>query len=628
MSDKPRIIFTRYPAFRLLCGVEIGVLFYRTATWNETGFILFLSCLFLVSAFFYYNHKHPASFWIAALALGLWVGNSAQQFRTPSMDIRDIPTVLTGQIVSVLRQDSLSFRCIVDGTVDAQPLPAIRPCRVILTVLIPTKREEFLRAGAKIYAVGMLRTPGISTLPMEFNERQYCMSQDVQFLVQSNSTNVALLEEASGFSAWIAACTQSIEQQITILYPQETGAIVTALLLGNQTHISKETREIYSLSGTAHILSVSGSHVGVIAALILVFLGFVRHKWLKFIIFTVSITAFILFSGMQPSALRAGLMALLAMLGYTLQRRVFVFNIVSLSVVILLIYQPTLIYSAGFQMSVVSVVGITIFYAPFRTFLLSLVPFQFPIIEFIASSLALTFAASVSVSPLVAYYFSTFSVVSPLANLLVVPLMSLGMVFGMLSIVVLPINVGIATTYSAATAWCIRTADTVNRWSVELPASYVHASDLALLLSILVSSALLLVLMSQSRRQAAFRFIVSSISIFLIVHLVGVQPSVSRLIPRTNVAVSAIPLQKDTTLILITDRKPHLYPSTDRALVEFITTLPDSAIVGIRGNVSEWTAVQAHDLRPSVKFFNYPKSLESSVLMMQGERKGLHAVVR
>jgi len=44
--------------------------------------------------------------------------------------------------------------------------------------------------------------------------------------------------------------------------------------------------------------------------------------------------------------------------------------------------------------------------------------------------------------------------------------------------------------------------------------------------------------------------------------------------------------------------------------------------------VSEWTAVQAHELRPSVKFFIYPKSLERSVLIMQGEVKGLHAVVR
>jgi ComEC/Rec2-related protein len=603
MSDKPRIIFTRYPAFRLLCGVALGIFFYHTASWNETGFILMFSSLGILACTVYYSRNYHTSFWIAAFALGLWTGNAAQQFRTPSLDIRDIPSVFHGEVVSLLRSDSLSIRCLVSGTLDAQPLPAIRPCRVILTVPLPTEREGFLRAGASIYAVGMIRTPARPTLPMEFDERQYCMAQDVQFLMTARPSQVALLEKAHGLPAVISRCTQAIEERIRLLYSDETAAIVTALLLGNQSKISPETRARFSLSGTAHILSVSGSHVGIIAALVMVILGFVRHRWLKFFIFTVAVSTFILLSGMQPSALRAGLMAVLGMLGYTWQRRIYALNIVSLSVVILLLSQPTLIYSAGFQMSVVSVAGISIFYAPFRTFLLSLLPFQSSSIEFIASSLALTFAASVSVSPLVAYYFSTFSVVSPLANLFVVPLMSLGMVFGMLSIVVVPINVGIATTYSAATAWCIRMADAVNRWSVELPASYVHAPELAFMLSILVSSALLLVLMSQSRRQAAFRVIMSSISIFFIVRIADVQPSVSRLIPRTNVAVSAIPLQKDSTLILITDRKPHLYPSIDRALVEFIATLPDSAIVGIRGNVSEWTAVQAHELRPSVKFF-------------------------
>ena len=217
MSTQPRIIFTRYPAFRLLCGVAIGIFFYHTATWNETGFILLFSGLVILSTYVYYSFNHAVSFWIAALALGLWVGNSAQQFRTPSVDVRDIPTVLNGQIVSVLRQDSLSFRCIVDGTVDAQPLPAIRPCRVILSVTSLTPREQFLKVGARIYADGKLRSPAMPTLPMEFNERQYCASQDVQFLVQSPAVSVALVDEASGFSAWLATFTRAIEHQITIV---------------------------------------------------------------------------------------------------------------------------------------------------------------------------------------------------------------------------------------------------------------------------------------------------------------------------------------------------------------------------------------------------------------------------
>ncbi|MBK9248147.1 MAG: ComEC/Rec2 family competence protein [Ignavibacteria bacterium] len=466
MTDQPRIIFTRYPAFRLLCGMALGILFHSTATWNIPGFIILFSCLSLLSAGFYYRKKLVLSFWVASFALGIWVGNSAQQVQIPQSIVSEIPTTISGKITSVLRQDSLNFRCIIDGSVDAQQLPVISSSRVILTVNLLSDRENFLKVGSIIYAAGTLRTPQTPTLPMEFDERQYCKSQDVQFLMKAKASDVAIVEKAGGFPALVAEIVAALEQRIQILYSNESGAIVSALLLGNQTKISKETRKIYSLSGTAHILSVSGSHVGIIAAIIFVFLGFVRSRWLKFLIFTLAISAFIIVSGMQPAAMRAGLMAILAMLGFTLQRRVFALNILCLSIVILLLCQPILIYSSGFQMSVASVFGITIFYAPFHATFLSHLTNKSSVTEFIASSLALTFAASVTVSPLVAYYFSTFSVVSPCTNVLIVPLMSLAMIFGMASVLLLPVNVGIATTYSAATAWCISTSESINQWSV------------------------------------------------------------------------------------------------------------------------------------------------------------------
>ncbi|MBS1537667.1 MAG: ComEC/Rec2 family competence protein [Bacteroidetes bacterium] len=619
--ESPTFIPTRYPAVRLLFGVAMGIALQLAISWNSLGFFVASGVCLASGIGLFIAKKFTASYWLCAIIIGLWIGFHGSVLTVPTKSIGEIPAVINGEITSLLRKDSASVRCIVEGNVDAKALPALEPCRVILVVHNPTCREYFLETGARIYAVVSLRLPLKSSLPAEFDELQYCKANEVQFMARAEPSKVALLERSSGFTRFVYSSAGAIDRIIHSLYTQETGAIVSALVLGDKTRISEETRSTFSLSGTAHLLAVSGFHVGIIASGVFLLLGIVRNRWAKFIIFTIVLGLFVVMSGLQPSAIRAGIMVELALLTLILERRIIGLNIVALALVLVMIFSPKVIYSPGFQMSAASILGISVLFAPFKRGLGVLLPFTSWFGELIIASLAVTFSASVMVSPLVAYYFSIFSLVSPLANLLVIPLMSLAMVWVFCSLVFAPINWGITTTFSAASSACIHTAESVNTWAIGFKFAAVQSPELAVVIASLSSVGLVYILLVQSKRQSLFRLTVTSV--VMVFSLVIVKPnitinsaftrgeSVRLTAPRMNVVARIIPLKKGVTAALITDRKPHQYPFGDPALQRYLLGLNDSLLIGIQGNSSEWIAAQVRNLRPSTHIFTYPKYLRT-----------------
>lgn len=594
-----------------------------TISWSSEGFLITTGLCLVVGLGFFIAKKYSASFWLCSIVIGLWVGFHAITLRVPSRSIGEITAVIDGEITSIHRKDSATVRCIIDGKVDAQALPALEPCRVILSIRNPTVREHFLETGAHIYAVVSLRLPQHPSLPAEFNEVQYCASNDVQFIARTNATKVALLEKPNGLSWLVYSSVGIADRAIHSLYPDEIGAVVSALVFGNQTGLTEETRRAFSLSGTAHVVSVSGFHVGIIAVGVFILLGFIRNRWMKFVIFTVLLAFFIIMSGMQPTAIRAGIMAELTMIALMLEQRIIGLNIVALALVLVMIYSPCVLYSPGFQMSAASILGISLLFNPFTRGLSMLLPKRLWLREVILASLAVTFAASVMVSPLVAYYFSVFSVISPLANLLVIPVMSVAMIWAFCSLIVLPLNWGIATTFAAAAAVCIQVAESVNTWVIKLPFAAVQSPQIAVLIAVISSMALVYILLANSRRHILFRLSVAStvmvMSVMIVKPDVDINATFSggETIPlvahRMNVDATLIPLKKGVSVALITDRKAHMYPIGDASLERYLAGLNDSLLIGIRGNASEWIAAQVRDNHPKTKIFVCPWSLQNGL---------------
>ena len=148
----------------------------------------------------------------------------------------------------------------------------------------------------------------------------------------------------------------------------EEFAVASALLLGYVSEIDKELRKEYASSGAMHILAVSGMHVGIVFLFLEFSLSFLNRRkqgaWIKAIVMIIVIWGYALITGLSPSVTRAAIMLSFVIAGRTTRRKPETLNVVAAAMFIMLIYEPRLLLSIGFQFSYLAVFGILFLYRP------------------------------------------------------------------------------------------------------------------------------------------------------------------------------------------------------------------------------------------------------------------------
>ncbi len=200
-------------------------------------------------------------------------------------------------------------------------------------------------------------------------------------------------------------------------------AVLSALILGQDDEIDPELMQSYSTAGVLHILSVSGMHVGLIYGALCALIKFPGRKrnlkWLKAGILITCLWFYAMLTGLSPSVLRASMMISFVIVGVGLQRSGNPLNLLSASALSLfLIFSPNLIFSAGFQLSFLAVVGILFLYKPLQSIYTPTTWLG----SQIWSILAVSIVAQMATFPLSVYYFHRFPNYFLLANLVVIPL--------------------------------------------------------------------------------------------------------------------------------------------------------------------------------------------------------------
>lgn len=581
---------TRFPALKLLVGVSGGCL---AALFAPTAALWVWSAVTVAAVVWAVLHRllWPI-YWCAIIGCGLWIGYQARGtgMGTPRSWSTEMPAVLTGTVQRVLSSDSLAVRCIVRGVLDAQALPAQHSVGVVLTIAKPHRKRVFLVPGNRIYAEVRTRVPRVGTLPGEWNERMYYSSIDVQWLAIATGNNVALVERSSAFSALPQRIAGAIGQRIQQLFPSESEGIARALLIGDKSGIRSVQKQAFSLAGTAHVLAVSGLHVGVIAVALLVLLGRMRQPWLRFAVFGVALCCYALLTGLQPSMVRATTMAILLLMLQLLQREGHLFNILCAAVVCMLFVQPYLLFSLGFYLSVASLAGIALLYPIVERFWFRFLPVHRAGVRFVATSLSVSLSASAVVAPLVAVFFSVYSLIAPVVNIAVVPLMSLGMVYTLCAVLCSAVSEPVAMAFVAIADALFRIAENITLFAASLPYAAVQGSS-AVWVAVAASVATLYVCTAQRMRTALFRT-AASVAIAALAGAVfrsEETPSIV-VIPRSHVVAAVIPVAQKHRVLVLQDRKPGLYPIGDRGLERYLLALGDTLTVVATGPAALYCA--------------------------------------
>lgn len=217
-----------------------------------------------------------------------------------------------------------------------------------------------------------------------------------------------------------------IQQKIDSLFTGDGAALLSAFLVGDRSRLSDSCTAALRRTGLSHLVAVSGLHVMFLVSLLLLITH--NNRWCTLLCIPL-LVVFALMTGCTPSAMRAVLMECILILAPFLGREADGLCSLAAALLILLVANPYSASSVSLQLSFASMLGIVLYAEKFHRGLRNLIPeisvrpLQM-LSVYIQSSLAMTAAAVMFTLPLVAHYFGTVSLISPISNLLVVSVAS------------------------------------------------------------------------------------------------------------------------------------------------------------------------------------------------------------
>lgn len=214
------------------------------------------------------------------------------------------------------------------------------------------------------------------------------------------------------------------------LLPEGEGReLVVGLLTGRREFLGAETKEAFRRSGTAHILAISGLHVGMLVVALGLLLQRLRPlpggRLAAFLLTGFLLLLYTLVSGGAPSVRRASLMAMVLLGAGLAGRRNVSLNALALADVLILLFDPLDLFQPGFLMTNGAVFSILFVHGGFRRAARQPASPLRRVGRFLGDAMLVTLSASLGVAPLIALFFGTFSLIGFLANVPVVLLSSL-----------------------------------------------------------------------------------------------------------------------------------------------------------------------------------------------------------
>jgi len=265
---------------------------------------------------------------------------------------------------------------------------------------------------------GKLKTPAVFE---EFNYKNYLAKEGIYSVIYY--PEIEILERNKGFFVYSAILKfkNKITETIEKIMPFPEISLLEGIILGNKQIYSEEIKDELSITGTSHIVAISGMNIVIISNIfmfVLIGLGMWRKQAFWFVL--VLIFFFIIMVGAPASAVRAGIMGAILLYAQKIGRLSNATRIMIFTGAIMLIFNPLLLrYDVGFQLSFLAVFGL-IYIKPILDEWLAKLRKKEEI-GWLLEIITTTLAAQIAVLGILIYNFGRISFVSPIANILVVP---------------------------------------------------------------------------------------------------------------------------------------------------------------------------------------------------------------
>ena len=290
--------------------------------------------------------------------------------------------------------------------------------------------QDVGRIGDRITAEGKIRRPHGYQNPGQIDTALLLRTQGItaSLSARRGSVSIESRDDISPWEQWMRRAaeirTHYLERMRAVM-PRTDAAAIFAMLFGGYEGIDPALLEAYTTTGIVHILSVSGSHISLIAAVIAWIAVILRlPRWFGAAVVISAIFFYVLLAGMVPPAVRSGMMGGAAFLGLVLGRERDAKYLLLLTGLFMLMVSPLLLFHISFQLSFLATAGL-LFLAPVLAAKMHRLP------RFVSMAFSITIAAQLMVLPVLAWYFNQVSISALLANLVVVPIVELIIIMGL-----------------------------------------------------------------------------------------------------------------------------------------------------------------------------------------------------
>lgn len=440
-----------FPLARITIGFVMGILtayYFKPDVWFACSLLFITVCAFGITYFLSKrNVLNPVYFGLATYCLAFSIGGSTQMIHTDSFQQSNYshnksnfekPHLVAVTIREKLRSSSYNDRYIVlVNQIDNK----VKTGRILLNVRKDSLNNEF-EIGTHLQVNSNLCQNSPAKNPNQFDYNKYLENKQIYAQIYADASEIkigSVIEKDVWYYTSILR-TRIIRNLEKSNFNKAELHVAVALILGQQQDISPEIIKDYQYAGAVHILSVSGLHIG----FILLFVTFLlkpfpntrRGSFVKLIIILLSLFSFGILAGLAPSVLRSVTMFSFVAVGMYLRRSTNIFHTLLVSMLLILLFQPSFLFDVGFQLSYIAL----FFILWLQPLLASLWSPENKISKYFWDILTVSFAAQIGAFPLSIYYFHQFPGLFFVTNLVVIPFLSVIMALGVLVMVLAAFN--------------------------------------------------------------------------------------------------------------------------------------------------------------------------------------------
>ncbi len=364
------------------------------------------------------------------------------------------------------------------------------------SAFIPVKGDLLARVfrstgfgyGDRIHLQGKLETPPENE---DFSYRDYLANRGIYSYMVYPASSLIAHGQGNPFYSVLYTFRQHAIDQVYSFYPDPEASLMSGIILGVQSGISANLQEAFRLTGTSHIIVISGFNITIVAGMFTLVFSRLLGRYKGAIVAAIGIILYTLLVGANAAVVRAAVLGLLGLLGHVIGRRQAGVNSLTFVAGIMAARTPTVLWDVSFQLSFAATLGIMLYAEPMTEWFILTASRLMPedkakqLAGPVSAYLLLTLAAQLTTLPLMAYYFKRISLTALIANPLILPaqpaLMVLGGLSALAGVIFKPVGQLFAWAAWPFTAYTIRMVE----WLARVPHGSIALGRIALpLLSI------------------------------------------------------------------------------------------------------------------------------------------------